>query len=343
MLCKKSARLLSVLLAVVLLGSLSVPAMASDYTDVSDSRWSAPYIKDLAKRGLLTGYEDGTYRPTNLITAAEALAALSRFYSLTDEARSWIYEDYGSCVEKYVDSSLSWAYDELSVCLAAGIVTENELASLNLTGAIEKQLLSVFLVRAVQLEKTALSLAGTELDFSDAKDIAAAYTGYVALLVSLGIVTVTAASSCPIRVLHVKSRQPCCRARWLMLRARRQAFNRQIRRHVEIRGHHILRRLRSPPPSSGQRPDQGIRRSFLGFRQRQRSGQNAQLHIRRQPRHRYPVRRDRIGRQNNQRRSGNMGAGQLGQRYRLVGRLLHIPYRSGYRNQNKIRPGFLHP
>ncbi len=186
---KISTRLLSVLMSVVLLGSLSVPALASDYSDVSDDRWSAQYIADLAKRGILTGYSDGAYRPTNLITAAEALAVLSRFYSLGDEVKSWIYEDYGAYVEKHADSSLSWAYDELAVCLAAGIITESELASLNLTGAIEKQLLSVFLVRAVQLEKTALSLAGTELEFSDAKDISAAYTGYVALLVSLGIVT----------------------------------------------------------------------------------------------------------------------------------------------------------
>ncbi len=182
-------RLISVILSLTLLLAATVPALASDYSDVNDGRWSVDYITDLARRGLLTGYDDGTFRPANPITVVETLAVLSRFYALSDEVKGWIYEDYKSFIESSISSSLSWAYDELSVCLAAGIISEDELVSTDLTSAIEKELFAVLLVRTMKLEKTAFSLADTELDFNDAADIKPAHTGHVALLVSLEVVT----------------------------------------------------------------------------------------------------------------------------------------------------------
>ena len=129
-------RVLSLLLAVLVAASLPTAVLAAEYTDL-EGHWSEPYITELTDLGYLTGYTDGTVRPDRTITACEALTLLSRFYSPDDAVVELVHDDYGEFVETYVDPSLSWAYDEIALCLAAGILSQNELRSLRLTAAIE--------------------------------------------------------------------------------------------------------------------------------------------------------------------------------------------------------------
>ena len=182
-------RLLTLLLTLALLASMAVPAFAAEYSDL-EGHWSEPYITELSDLGYLTGYTDGTVKPDKTITACEALALLSRFYAVDDATAQWIHEDYGTFVETYIDPALNWAYDEIEVCLAAGILSQNELKNLRLTSAIDKELLSVLLVRALQLTDEAAEAqeAGAELTFDDTEDIAEAYRGHIAVLVNNGII-----------------------------------------------------------------------------------------------------------------------------------------------------------
>lgn len=180
-------KIVSILLVFVLIFSVSVPAWASDYTDL-EGHWAQKYMEDLAGRGYLTGYDNGTMRPDNMITACESLVLLSRFYSLSDFQSDTIYSDYADIVTEKVPSSLSWAYKYLTVCLAAGIITENELSSMDLTSKIEKEQLSVFLVRTMQLSDKADELSATALTFNDTDKITESYRGDIAELVSIGII-----------------------------------------------------------------------------------------------------------------------------------------------------------
>ncbi len=180
-------RIIATLSVLALLLSFSVSAYAASFSDLA-GHWAKEYMEDLADRGYLSGYEDGTIRPNNSITACETLALLSRFYKLDDEASKNIYSDYGAYVENTVPGSVSWAYDELAVCLAAGIITKDELKSITLTEAIKKEVLSLFLIRAMQLQAEAEEMANSIVAFKDAGDIDGKYLGSVAKLVSMGIV-----------------------------------------------------------------------------------------------------------------------------------------------------------
>ena len=182
-------RALSLLLAVLLAAaSLQTAALAAEYSDL-DGHWAESYITELSELGYMTGYTDGTVRPDRTITACEAIALLSRFYSPDDATLDMVQEDYSQFVETYVDPSLQWAYDEIELCLAAGILSQNELRSLRLTAPIEKELLAVLLVRALQLTDEASALNDDHgLDFADLDDIAASYRGHIAVLVNAGIV-----------------------------------------------------------------------------------------------------------------------------------------------------------
>lgn len=50
------------------------------FNDVKSNRWSYKYIMNMAKSGILKGYEDGTFRPENNITRAEIAVMLERMY-----------------------------------------------------------------------------------------------------------------------------------------------------------------------------------------------------------------------------------------------------------------------
>ena len=71
---------------------------------------------------------------------------------------------------------------------AAGIVTKSELAGMDLKAEIKKEQLSVFLVRAIQLQDDAEALSDAELTFADSHTITASCRGSVAELAVLGIV-----------------------------------------------------------------------------------------------------------------------------------------------------------
>lgn len=59
---------------------LTIPTQVSSnpYGDVPASRWSAPKIEFARQAGIVSGYEDGTFRPTQPVTRAELIAVLRR-------------------------------------------------------------------------------------------------------------------------------------------------------------------------------------------------------------------------------------------------------------------------
>lgn len=49
-------------------------AEAIEFTDVPSDYWAYPFIADLSRRGIITGFEDGTFQPETPITRAEYAA-----------------------------------------------------------------------------------------------------------------------------------------------------------------------------------------------------------------------------------------------------------------------------
>lgn len=180
-------RFLGVILAIAMAISFSVQAFAASYTDIS-GHWAEEYLEDLADRGLLTGYQDGTMRPDLNMTTCQLLVLLSRLYSPTTVQKELITEDYGSIVKTTVPTTFSWAYDNLAICLASGILTQSELNTISLSSDIQKEQFALFLTRALQLSDAADALSDSVLSYTDAADISESCRGSVAELASLGIV-----------------------------------------------------------------------------------------------------------------------------------------------------------
>ena len=174
------------LLVFSMIASISLPTLAATYSDLT-GHWAESYMTKLSDLGYLNGYADGSIKPDANISAVECLALLSRFYTAQEPVVDLIHDDFGAFVAQSVEPSLNWAYDELELCLAAGIISEKEMVGLKLKGTMNKETLSVFLARALQLTEEALELENTAMDFVDVKDINENCYGSVAVLVNAKI------------------------------------------------------------------------------------------------------------------------------------------------------------
>lgn len=82
---------------------------ANNFKDVNADRWSNNAISTMAEMGIVTGYVDGTFRPSNNITRAEFATIAARFDD--DDAGKTVFKDMaGHWAEDYVAeaASLQW-------------------------------------------------------------------------------------------------------------------------------------------------------------------------------------------------------------------------------------------
>ncbi len=86
---KNMRKLLSLVLAVVMVMSLAIPALAADFTDVPSDYKYYSAIQSLVARKVINGYEeDNTFRPENTITRAEFCAIVVRAIGLESTSAS---------------------------------------------------------------------------------------------------------------------------------------------------------------------------------------------------------------------------------------------------------------
>ena len=193
----KGKRLATAGLALALSLSLAAaPASAATFPDI-ENHWAASYIEEMTQLGLFTGYEDGTFKPDRALTAAEAITLCARVatqaygldrYTIADMQMEWQQE-----LNVALGSTLSWFYDEAAIALEVGILSWDDLSQRAQAGAfnapLQKELFSVYLVRAMGLEDLAQSLSTYTLYFADTDSITKNYQPYVYLLSSYGVLT----------------------------------------------------------------------------------------------------------------------------------------------------------
>jgi hypothetical protein len=88
-------------------------AIASAFTDVADDAWYAQAVSYLAKQGIITGYEDGTFKPGRSITRAEFAVIASRFDDI-QQGISNAFKDVGTT---------HWAYTEILSAYTKGWIS----------------------------------------------------------------------------------------------------------------------------------------------------------------------------------------------------------------------------
>ncbi|WP_053372829.1 S-layer homology domain-containing protein [Paenibacillus sp. FJAT-27812] len=104
-------------------------ALLNDFKDSNKiAAWSKPAVAAVAAKGLMKGYEDGTYRPEGLITRAEAVVSLSRAYGAKGTAGPTAYDKAGT----YGPASGIQTIDGDVIISDAGVTLQNVTVTGNL-------------------------------------------------------------------------------------------------------------------------------------------------------------------------------------------------------------------
>ncbi|TAF56232.1 MAG: S-layer homology domain-containing protein [Oscillatoriales cyanobacterium] len=69
---------------------LEVTAAPMTFSDVAADRWSKPFIDELSKRKLISGFPDGTFAPDRPVTRAELAAQIQQIFERDDRLRELI-------------------------------------------------------------------------------------------------------------------------------------------------------------------------------------------------------------------------------------------------------------
>ncbi len=116
---KNSKRIVTLILALVLIiSTMSFGVLATNFSDITDEK-VAEAVAKLVANGIITGYEDGTFRPDNQITRAEFAAIVVRMKGVgetlgTDAATG--FSDLDN------DSSRAWARPYVKAAVDLNII-----------------------------------------------------------------------------------------------------------------------------------------------------------------------------------------------------------------------------
>ena len=195
----KAKRFAALCLSLVLtLSLLTVPAGAVSFTDMQ-GHWAQEDVEYLAGLGIVKGTTATTFAPAQKMTACEALLFCSRATGVSAEDKKQIAADRAEQLKEILPESVySWAEEEMAVCLETGIISVSELEAMCSSGALLKSItrenLSMYLVRAMQLEPMAQNLTSYSMSFADTASISQVLRPYVYLLNTYGIVQGNAAN-----------------------------------------------------------------------------------------------------------------------------------------------------
>ena len=178
--------------------SACMPVMAVKYSfkDISDEKydWCAPQIQAMHEKGLVSGYENNTYRPDNEVTRQECLSLFARAMGSREEVNEKILKIAHDLYDETITSyGLSWGKDEIAYLMYRGALTKADLDTYLKDDEKGKPMkryeAAIIITKAMGGEDEAVSANTVALDYADASEIPAVAKGYVKYAMDEGIMT----------------------------------------------------------------------------------------------------------------------------------------------------------
>lgn len=179
------------LAAVLVAGSLPVTASAATFSDINEVSWASSTIQAVSDKGLINGYEDGTFRAKNNVTYSEAMVMIYNLMDKTGNLKTSATNTlsiYQSVLNTY--KIPTWSQSTVAYGLSAQILMAADLPKFTTNGVSNpatRQDVAVMFGRALS-EKYDI-YAGTGVDYNDSWRISDEAMPYVDLLTRLGIVS----------------------------------------------------------------------------------------------------------------------------------------------------------
>ncbi|RXZ83990.1 hypothetical protein EBB07_02495 [Paenibacillaceae bacterium] len=152
------------------------PTIEVTLTDI-EGHWAKASIEEAVARGLVNGYNNGTFNPNGEISRAEFAAILAKALKLDAEIKE---------EAAFTDAVAipAWATSAVEQVNAAGLLTGYQDGSFRAAGKINRAELAVIIARAAKLEL----FEDSKLTFADASDVPAWAQSGVAATVEAGYI-----------------------------------------------------------------------------------------------------------------------------------------------------------
>jgi hypothetical protein len=194
---KRTNKILVVLVTVsVLLLSNTIGVLAlQSFTDVTDGHWAKDYVEKMAKKGIVTGYDDATFRPSVNVSKLQTIVMIFRAVKAADkldgvDLDSMVFKNSMVLTQYNIPS---WARQAVAYALENDIIKSYDLRSFSKSDGTSENAkrieVSVYIGKALnKYLKEDLNQNIISLGFKDKAFISVADAKYVDLLVRKGIV-----------------------------------------------------------------------------------------------------------------------------------------------------------
>jgi S-layer homology domain len=175
-----------VLLAVMMFVSIMPAAMATHtqtFRDVSEDHWAAEAINEMARRGIISGYGDGTFRPNDPVTRAEfakIMIAAAGVKLTNPNNLKQSFEDVGR-------NHWAFTYVEHAKPYLTGYKSGNTYTYKPNDNAVREDI-AVALVRLLKYDSTKKADLNVLNSFKDRDDISTNLRSFIAIAVSTKLI-----------------------------------------------------------------------------------------------------------------------------------------------------------
>ncbi len=183
---------LSLVLAVLMLASVTFVSAASFSDMTSAYDWAKEAVETLSENGIINGYPEGTFKPANNITKEEAITLFGRTLGLSEELNESIVSLANVMFEDALEEYDTFAKDAAAYLLYKKVLTVDELdtyiSASNKGKTLKRYEAATLIAKCLGGDVWLKSNPDVTLSFSDAKDVPAAAKGYVYFASEAGII-----------------------------------------------------------------------------------------------------------------------------------------------------------
>lgn len=136
-----------------------------NFQDLGEAAWAENAITFLAKKGIISGYNDTTFAPNASITRAEFAKLISSLYGLVSESSIFPSQSFTDVPKD------AWYFNYVEVCSQLGIVGGYGDGTFNPNALISRQDMAVIIYRTASVMQNSLAAVNPAKTFADEADI----------------------------------------------------------------------------------------------------------------------------------------------------------------------------
>ena len=187
---KKKIIAINLVLAILLAPASLFAKSFKDVKETGNTSWAYKYVNELSNKNILSGYEDGTFKPNNPVSFLETMQIIKTLLNPSEEELKLARDANMDIVNS--NGVLDWAKDAICFNLYHGTITEKTLTSARERGFLENKVfpnrntIAVYFARAFAMEK---SKDNSNLNYKDIEKINPITLVYLPSLVNNEIFT----------------------------------------------------------------------------------------------------------------------------------------------------------